>query len=115
MSYAKGKRSNNLWARQSGKHGYGKMMAQRLPKPKQVNTGTCGKCGAKPGKTCFVLTGTRFIELNETHFPPRGRAPQAQSATQELATRKRSTDVLDARMQERDRRKELNHKKINGG
>jgi hypothetical protein len=115
MSYAKGKRNNSLWARQSGKHGYGKMTTQRLPKPKHVNATTCGKCGAKPGQTCFVLTGTRFIELNETHFPQRGRAPQAQPTTQELATRKRSTDVLDARMQERDRRKEMSGKKINGG
>lgn len=115
MSYAKGKRNNTLWARQSGKYGYGKMAARRVPKPKQVNTTTCGKCGAKPGQTCFVLTGTRFIELNETHFPQRGRAPEARPTTQELTTRKRSTDILDARLQERDRRKEANRKTINGG
>lgn len=115
MSNAKGKRNDSLWARQSGKYGYGKMTARRLAKPRQVNSTTCGKCGAKPGQTCFVLTGTRFMELNETHFPQRGRAPDAQPTTPELATRKRSTDVLDARMQERDRRKDLNSKKINGG
>lgn len=36
-------------------------------KPKEVNKRPCPVCKAKEGETCFRLTATSFIELNETH------------------------------------------------
>lgn len=90
---------------------------RRQPKPpKQVNRTVCGKCGAKSGETCFILTGRRFIELDETHFPqPKSGIRSAPPTAEELAARKRSTPVLDARLAERDQRIAKSRRRVNGG
>jgi hypothetical protein len=83
------------------------------PSAKQVNIRRCPVCGAKPGESCFVLTATRFIELNETHRPQRGKLPKEQATSQ--SPRKLSTPELDRRHQEKLARQKAGESTRNGG
>jgi hypothetical protein len=102
---------------------------------KELNTRRCPVCGAKKGQTCFVLTGTRFIELKTTHAtqareagiplpkqrvarPP--RTPMALDKTLDAPAegstkRKRSTEQLDREDAARKAREAAGERRRNGG
>lgn len=86
----------------------------------RVNTGTCPVCGAKRGERCFVLTGTRFVELKDTHTENSARQGEvpvqsAPAVAEDITARRRSTPELDARYAQRKRREAESRRKINGG
>lgn len=96
------------------------VMRPRQARSIWVNTRTCPECGAKPGQRCFVLTNRTFRELRETHtehsvLKDYYRERPAPPSAEELATRKKSTDVLDARYAEKKRREAEYRNRINGG
>lgn len=86
----------------------------------RVNTRACPVCGAKRGERCFILTGTRFVELKDTHTENSALQGEvfvttAPATPEDIAARRRSTPELDARYAQRKRREAESRRKLNGG
>lgn len=87
---------------------------------KRVNVDTCPVCGAKRGETCFVMTASRFLELDETHTGKSVRADEQRGPRNPAPDRKKtpvklSTPVLDAQYAARKRSESEGRRKLNGG
>ncbi len=91
--------------------------SQHVTRPapaKELNTRRCPVCKAKAGEACFVLTGTRFIELKKTHTAQR-KKPAASPPVDDGAPRKTSTGKLDREYAWKQARQGVEARRRNGG